>query len=152
MNKALQQARTLSVLLDSKFRLPGGFRIGLDGIIGLIPGVGDAITSLLSLYILFLGVQVGCSPALLGRMAFNIAFDTALTAVPIFGNVADFFWKSNNKNFALIEAYVANPRKARLSAYFFFSFIAIFVMLVCAGAAWLAWLLGSLLWNFIASL
>jgi hypothetical protein len=104
--------RRLSKLMDSQFQL-GGFRFGLDGLIGLIPGLGDIVTTAVSLYIIFQGARLGCSPSVLVRMGLNLAFENLLDIIPIIGNIADFVWKANSKNVALIEGHIANAPAVR---------------------------------------
>lgn len=89
--------------LDTRFRIPGlGWRFGLDSIIGLVPGIGDAATALLSLYIMGRARQLGASPWLLTRMGWNVAIDALLGAVPIVGDLFDLAHKSNVKNIRLL--------------------------------------------------
>ena len=104
--------------LDSAFRIPGlGVRFGLDALVGLIPGVGDTLTSLASLYILNAGQRDGVPRVTLVRMALNIAIDYLLGAVPLVGDVFDVYWKANLRNVALLRKHaLATPveeRKAR---------------------------------------
>ncbi|RZA04336.1 MAG: DUF4112 domain-containing protein [Proteobacteria bacterium] len=118
MKKNGQHLRWLAEMLDSKFRLPGGIRVGWDGILGFIPGLGDVATSGISLYILFQAAMMGAPPAILGRMALNILIDNVLDFIPVIGNLFDFFWKSNLKNIALLDRYLADPaRTARRSRW-----------------------------------
>lgn len=98
-------AESLSRLLDTCVRLPGGFRIGLDGIVGLVPGVGDAATGLLSLWLLREAHREGLPRSALIRMGGNIVIDTTLGAIPLIGDVFDFFWKSNARNLRIIETH-----------------------------------------------
>lgn len=89
--------------LDTRFRIPGvGWRFGLDSIIGLVPGVGDGVTALLSLYIIGRAHQLGGSPWLLARMGWNVAVDTLLGAIPIVGDLFDLAHKANAKNLRLL--------------------------------------------------
>ncbi len=100
----LQVVRQLSHWLDSAFVIPGTrIRFGFDPLIGLIPGLGDAVTAIISCYILVIAWQLQVSRWTLTRMAFNIALDSLLGAVPFFGDVFDVFWKSNEKNRLLLE-------------------------------------------------
>src|SRR5215213_11285955 len=86
----------LSNLLDGLFRIPGTtWRFGLDAIVGLIPGVGDAATSLASFYILAAGVRYRVPKVTLLRMGMNIGIDFLLGAIPGLGDLFDFAWKSN---------------------------------------------------------
>jgi len=105
----LKRVHLLSYLLDEQFRLPGTQqRVGLDGLLGLIPGVGDALGMLLSTYILFEASSLGAPRTLLLRMVANIALDTLVGAIPIVGDLFDIAWKANKKNVALLDAYLAS--------------------------------------------
>lgn len=104
-----QDLKKIAEFLDTKFRLPGGIRIGWDGIIGFIPGIGDLITNIMSIYIIVRGANLGASPSVIIRMGLNVLLDNLFDLVPVLGNFFDLFWKSNVKNLALIESYQANP-------------------------------------------
>jgi len=101
------------VLLDSGIRIPGTqWRFGLDPIIGLIPGVGDAAGAVLAGWILVEAIGLGASRATLVRIAGNIALDAGLGAVPILGDIFDFAWKANLRNVALLERHLIDPARA----------------------------------------
>jgi hypothetical protein len=105
--------RVLAFLLDEYFRIPGTkYRIGLDGLLGLLPGIGDTIGMLLAGYILFEAARLGVPYVVLLRMAGNIALDTLVGAIPLLGDVFDVAWKANKKNVALLNAYLVSQRKA----------------------------------------
>lgn len=108
----LSSAENFSRLMDQAIRLPGGFRIGLDGIIGLIPGVGDAATGLASLWLLNEAHRQGLPKSALMRMGGNILIDTTLGAIPVVGDVFDFFWKSNTRNLRIIEKHRLKQARA----------------------------------------
>lgn len=98
----------LSQLLDSAFRIPGtDFRIGLDAILGLIPGVGDTLGAVLSSYIIIEAARLGVPKRILLRMVGNVAVESIVGAVPILGDIFDIAWKANVKNFELLRAYTA---------------------------------------------
>lgn len=99
----LSRLRNLAELLDSAIPLPGGYRIGLDGLIGLIPGIGDAVGACAGAYIVIRAAQLGASTALLVRMIWNVILETLVGAIPVLGDVFDFVWKANNRNVALLE-------------------------------------------------
>lgn len=99
------KAESFARLMDSAIRLPGGFRIGLDGLIGLIPGVGDAATGLASLWLLNEAHREGLPKGALFRMGGNILIDSTLGAIPLIGDIFDFFWKSNLRNLRIIEKH-----------------------------------------------
>jgi Domain of unknown function (DUF4112) len=109
----LKRVRLLSRLLDEQFRIPGTtYRVGLDGLLGLIPGVGDAAGALLSTYILYEAMRLGVPKTLLLRMVTNIGIDTVGGAIPVVGDIFDIAWKANKKNAALLHAYLASQRTA----------------------------------------
>lgn len=110
--------------LDSSIPLPGGFRIGLDGIIGLIPGVGDAIGGGLSTWILYQGYKRGVPNLVMARMMLNVLFDALLGTIPLLGDVFDFFFKANAMNMRLLADYEVDPNKTyKRSALATFGFI-----------------------------
>lgn len=115
-NQKINQLRKLSVLMDSKFSGPFGFKFGLDGIIGLIPFVGDFISTAISFYIIYQGALLGCSPSIILRMGLNILIDNLVDMFPVLGNFFDFIWRSNNKNIQLIEQHLINPRSATIKS------------------------------------
>src|SRR5438067_12723593 len=93
----------LSRWMDGLFRIPGtGWRFGLDAIVGLVPGIGDTATTLVSLYILAAGVRYRVSKATLLRMGCNIAVDYLIGAIPVVGDLFDAAWKSNQMNVELL--------------------------------------------------
>ena len=104
-----EELKKIAEYLDTKYDFLG-FRVGWDAILGLIPGVGDLITSFFSLFILYKAAVLGCPPSVLLRMGLNIIIDNLLDAIPIIGNVFDIFWRSNMRNIALLEKYLAEPR------------------------------------------
>ena len=106
-----KRVRLLSRLLDEQFRIPGTtYRVGLDGLLGMIPGVGDAAGALLSTYILYEAIRLGAPKIVLLRMVANIGIDTVLGAIPVAGDIFDVAWKANKKNTTLLHAYLASQR------------------------------------------
>jgi len=122
----------LALYLDGLFRIPGtGWRFGLDAIIGLIPNVGDTITSLASFYILVAGVRYGVPKITLLRMAFNIGLDYVVGSIPFIGDAFDFFWKSNQQNMNLIRERATGRGKGTTSDYvFIFVIIGLLILLL----------------------
>jgi hypothetical protein len=107
----LKRIRLLSRLLDEQFRIPGTmYRVGLDGLLGLIPGIGDAAGALLSAYIVYEAIRLGAPSTVLLRMIANIGIDTVGGAIPVVGDIFDMAWKTNKKNAALLHAYLASQR------------------------------------------
>ena len=102
--ETLARLRKLAWLLDSSVRVPGTrFRVGLDSLLGLIPGVGDVLGTAVSAYLLHAAWRHGVPNPVLGKMALNVAADLAAGAVPILGDVFDAAWKANSRNVALLE-------------------------------------------------
>ncbi|MBS1768769.1 MAG: DUF4112 domain-containing protein [Acidobacteria bacterium] len=124
----------LSRYLDGLFRIPGtGWRFGLDALIGLIPNIGDTLTFLPSMYILFSGVRYGVPKITLLRMALNIAIDYLVGMIPFLGDAFDFVWKSNKKNMELIRTRATGRGKGTRSDYLFiFSLIGTLLLLLVA--------------------
>jgi len=89
----------LSKMLDSSFEVPGtGQRFGWDGLIGLVPGIGDGITAVLAFYIIYEAKRAGVSKLVLSRMVGRSLFDLFAGIVPIIGDMWDFMYKSNSLN------------------------------------------------------
>ncbi|MEZ0390573.1 MAG: DUF4112 domain-containing protein [Pseudobdellovibrionaceae bacterium] len=107
--EALRELRKISDFLDSKYHLPFGWKIGWDGLLGLIPGVGDLFTNLVSFYILYKAALLGCPLSVVLRMGLNLLIDNVVDTIPLIGNLFDFMWKANNKNVALLENYIRQP-------------------------------------------
>lgn len=122
----------LSHYLDGLFRIPGtGWRFGLDSLIGLIPNVGDTITSFASFYILLAGVRYGVPKITLLRMAFNIGLDYLVGTIPFIGDAFDFVWKANKQNMDLIRTRATGKGNGTTSDYIFvFGIIGILILLL----------------------
>jgi len=115
-----ESLETLSTYLDGFFRVPGtGWKFGFDALIGLIPNVGDTLTSLMSFYILIAGVRYGVPKITLLRMAFNIGLDYLVGTIPFIGDAFDFFWKSNKQNMDLIRTRATGKNVGTTGDYIF---------------------------------
>ena len=152
VERSLEQ---LSRMMDGLFRIPGtGWRIGLDALVGLIPGVGDFATTAVSFYILAAGVRYRVPKATLLRMSANIAVDYLLGAVPIVGDLFDAAWKSNQMNVELLKQRASvspeEARHGRLSDWLFLGviFLALLVLLAASVATSL-WLLTKFVGLFV---
>ena len=112
----------LSHLLDDWFRIPGtSIRFGLDGIVGFIPGIGDAIGGIASCVIIIAAWARGVSYVTLARMLVNWGIEVLIGAVPFFGNIFDIGWKANRRNYALLTGSLADPQGVRRRSWFFFA-------------------------------
>ena len=143
----LRRLRHFAHWLDDGLKLPGiPVRVGLDPIIGLVPGLGDAAGAILSAWILVEGVRLRASRATLARMVYNIAVDAVVGVVPVLGDIFDVVWKASLKNVALLERHHAEPERARRADRRFFVLLFGTLLLVCgAVAAAGAWLLAAVL-------
>lgn len=95
----------LAEWLDSKFAIPGtDLRFGLDGIVGLIPGVGDLSTFAVSLYLILEALDMGARKRIVVCMLWNAGIDAAIGAIPVIGDLFDFIHKANTKNIRLLIA------------------------------------------------
>jgi len=102
--------RRLARLLDSEFRVPGTrMRFGVDGLLGLVPGVGDAAGLALSSYVVLQAIGLGARGATVARMVANVAIDAVFGVVPVLGWAFDFWFKANNRNIALLERHGIDP-------------------------------------------
>jgi len=109
----LAQVRFIARMMDDQFRAPGtNLRFGLDFLLGLFPGLGDAATSIISLLIVHHAWAAGASKLTLARMLGNVGIDFLVGSVPLFGDVFDFAWKANGKNARLLEAHL-NSRSGK---------------------------------------
>ncbi|HEY9518456.1 MAG TPA: DUF4112 domain-containing protein [Gemmatimonadales bacterium] len=150
---SLARLRRYADWLDSGIRIPGlGWRIGLDSILGLVPGVGDATGAILGGWVVVEAVRGGARPATLIRMLMNLALDAIAGAVPLVGDLFDFVWKANSRNIALLERHQHDPVKAGRADRGFVAVLVIVTAVVCVvpviggiylAAKLLGWLAGS---------
>ena len=103
---------SLEILLDEAFRIPGtSFRFGIDGIIGLVPGLGDVVAGLLSLVIPVAAWIRGVPYVTLARMGFNIGVGVLVGTIPLLGDVFDVIWKANRRNYRILQRHLREPRR-----------------------------------------
>ena len=134
----------LSRWMDGLFRIPGtGWRFGLDALVGLIPGIGDTATTVVSFYILASGVRYRVPKLTLLRMGLNVALDYLFGALPVVGDLFDVAWKSNQRNVELIRRRAAatpgEAQRGRLSDWLFLGVIMIALLLLLVGSLVVAW-------------
>lgn len=147
----------LGWLLDDLFRIPVlGWRIGLDALVGLIPGVGDTATTVASLYVLGSAVRYRVPKITLLRMGLNLGIDYALGSLPLVGDLFDAWWKSNQKNVELLRqratVSASEAREGRLSDWLFVGVIMVVLVLLAIGAALVSFYLLAMLLRSFASL
>ncbi len=104
--------RSLEILLDEAFRVPGtSFRFGIDGIIGLVPGLGDVVAGLLSLVIPVAAWMRGVPYVTLVRMSLNLGIGVLVGSIPLLGDIFDIAWKPNRRNYRLLQLHLREPRR-----------------------------------------
>ena len=129
----LSRVRSFAWLLDNSIALPGGFRIGLDALIGLVPGLGDAVGALASAYIINEARYLGAPRRLLVRMMINVLIETIVGAVPLAGDLFDAAFKANVRNVALLERHHAAPtHRHRGDGLFVAAFFLLLLAIVAA--------------------
>jgi hypothetical protein len=138
--------------MDDVFRVPVlGWRFGLDALLGLIPGLGDTSTSLVSFYILAAAVRYRVSKITLLRMGLNIAFDYVIGSLPLVGDVADAWWKSNRMNLELLRkratVSAAEAKSGRASDWLFVGGIILVLIALALGSFALSIYLLAKLWT-----
>jgi hypothetical protein len=135
-DRRIERLRAFARVLDSAFVLPGTrFRFGVDAIIGLVPGLGDAVGAVFSAYIVLQAIRLGASRATLLRMVWNVAVETVVGVVPILGDLFDAGYKANLRNVRLLDLHVSEPERARSSSRRFVVLLVLAVLLVVAGIA-----------------
>ncbi len=114
-DRTLRRLERLARLLDSEFRVPATkMRFGLDGLIGLAPGIGDAAGLALSSYIILEAWRIGAPAPILLRMIANVVVDGAVGSVPIAGDLFDVVWKANRRNMELLLGHARGRCKPRI--------------------------------------
>lgn len=109
--RRFQRLQRLARLLDSEFRLPGTrWRIGLDPLIGLVPGIGDAASAGISLWLIAEAGRLGVPSGTLLKMLLNLLVDTTAGSIPVLGDVFDAGYKANLRNLALLERALFDVR------------------------------------------
>jgi hypothetical protein len=132
----LVHLRRFAHWMDDGIKLPGiPLRFGLDPIIGLVPGLGDAAGAIIAAWILVEAARLGASRATLGRIVYNIAVDAVGGTVPLVGDVFDVAWKANLRNVALVERQLADPAGARRADRRFVVLLCGAVLVLCGGLA-----------------
>ena len=145
----LERVERLATLLDNAIPIPGTrFRIGLDPLLGLLPGLGDALGALASAWILVEAARLGVSRTVLARMLYNIAVDTLVGAVPGAGDLFDFVWKSDAKNVALLRRHLEQPDMVHRAS----RRLLLAVLVLLAGAAVVSVVAAILLIKFLFTL
>lgn len=145
--RRLGALRQVSRLLDSAFVVPGTtYRIGLDPILGLLPGLGDLASPLFMIGLLWQSRDLGVPRVVQLRMLGNVAIDSIVGMVPLAGDLFDFAWKSNDMNMALLDQHAYEERPASAGDWMFvILMIALLVVIAVVPFLLLGWLAGRML-------
>ena len=124
-------------MLDEAIRIPGtNIRIGLDALLGLLPGGGDVAGGLLSGLIILQAARDGAPATVLGRMLGNVALDVVAGAVPLLGDIFDVAWRANSRNIRLLQSWRERPLSTKRSSKVTVAVILLALVLLIALAVW----------------
>ncbi|MHB1327613.1 MAG: DUF4112 domain-containing protein [Gemmatimonadales bacterium] len=151
--RAVERLRALVRLMDEAVAIPGtGIRIGLDGLIGLVPGIGDAAGAIVSAWLVLASIRLGVGAPIAARMLLNIGVDTLVGLVPLLGDLFDIGWKANRRNLDLLEAWRLTPHRTRRRSALLLGAVTAGVLGTVVAVIWaavsvfrgvLGWLVGS---------
>lgn len=148
----IKRLRSLSRLLDSAIPLPGGYRIGLDGFLGLIPVIGDLAGGVASSYIIIESARLGAKTPTLLRMVFNVLLESLVGCIPFLGDLFDFVWKANEKNMELMEKQLKTSSPSSSPEHRLRATVIIILLLLFFGILFLAYLAAKIFFHLIAAL
>lgn len=147
---SLARLQRLAWLMDKSIPLPGGFRIGADGLIGIVPVVGDLVTAGVSSYIIAEAARMKVPKSVLLRMGLNVLIDFVVGAIPFAGDLFDFVFKANVRNIALLESYLHKPTPTRTQSRWVVAAVVLFIALAAVAAVTIVIKLTQFLWTAIA--
>jgi hypothetical protein len=147
-SQALDEVELIAWLLDNSIPIPGtGRRVGLDGVIGLVPGVGDLLSAGISVLVVVRAAQFRLPRIVLVRMLVNVALDLGIGAIPVLGDAFDLWFKSSTRNLELMRHYVTVPEASTRRQWLFFGALLLAALALVAGSLWavataIGWLRG----------
>jgi hypothetical protein len=149
--RGLELLRQWARIFDSQFRVPGTqIRFGIDPLLGLVPGIGDLASPILSMFMIWHGVKLRVPKIVIARMMLNALIDAAAGAVPVIGDLFDFGWKATAWNLALLERHAMPGRGATSGDYVFVIFccviLAVAALLPILALLWFGQWIGRGLW------
>ncbi len=126
--------RWLALIMDDLLRVPGTrLRFGLDPIIGLLPGFGDTAAAIISAFALLQAARRGLPKIVLARMSLNILINELVGIIPGVGDAFSFWFKSNARNYQILQAHMAEPRRVRRSDWIFVVAVLVLLFLIVCG-------------------
>ncbi|MGK7899579.1 MAG: DUF4112 domain-containing protein [Xenococcus sp. (in: cyanobacteria)] len=148
----INRLRRLSQILDNAISIPGTkYRLGLDPILGLIPGGGDTIAGALGAYIIIEAARMGIPREILWKMVGNLLFDSVAGTVPVVGDLFDVAWKANIRNMTLLEEYfsITQEEESPKSNLLFLIGLTVLLLIIVVGFATLTVITLRWLWNLL---
>ena len=148
--RALDRVRSLARLMDDAIRVPGtGIGVGLDALIGLVPGLGDVAGGVISAYTLVGAARLGVPRTVLARMLLNLGTDALVGAVPVLGDLFDVGFKANVRNARLLEQSMAVPEATRRSSALVVAGVVVAALAIAAVGVTLAVIIVRAIWGAI---
>lgn len=149
--RALRQLDSLSYVLDNSVRVPGTRRrFGLDPLIGLIPGIGDAAGMMMSAYIVVQAARLGAPAASLVRMLMNVGIEALAGTVPVAGDLFDAWYKANARNVAMLRQELVQPGSTRRSSLRVMWGVVAALVVILGAVGWLTWRVLSAIVSVVA--
>lgn len=149
----VSQLKSLSYLLDESIKIPfTNYRIGLDPIIGFLPGAGDYLGAILSGYIVLQSARLGVNKATLSRMAINIITETLIGTIPILGDFFDANWKANTKNMELLNAHLEQPKKTKKADILFVVLLLTALLFILIISSIITFLIFKFIWTVFSQI
>jgi hypothetical protein len=147
----LARMHRMAWLLDNSIRVPGfNYRIGIDPLLGLLPGIGEAAGGVLSMYIIAEAARGGLPRAIILRMALNLALEMVIGTIPLIGDLFDMTWKANLRNMRLVESYATRPQKSVTTSKWLLWGVIIALLLLTAALVYVGFLILAAIWSAIS--
>ncbi|HET8860068.1 DUF4112 domain-containing protein [Marivirga sp.] len=135
----LKWIRRISQLMDSKFTIPStSIKFGIDPLVGLIPGLGDLSSYVVSLMLIYTIRKNGASGKLITKMLLNVSIDAIIGAIPVLGAIFDIWFKANDKNLRLVQEYYEEGKHQGSGKGLLFLII-LLVIIIIAALIYIAW-------------
>lgn len=150
--ESFRRHRALARLFDQAFRVPGtNWRFGLDAVLGLFPGIGDLLGAAVAAYGIVLARRMGVPGAVQLRMIANVAIDSTLGAVPVAGDLFDAVFKAHQRNHALLERWLGEPRRVETASRLALWAVPVAALLAIVATLGLAIAAALWAWDYFAS-
>ena len=134
----LDQVELIAWLLDNSIPIPGtGRRIGIDAIVGFVPGLGDVVSGAIGLIVVARGAALGLPRVVIARMLVNTLLDFLIGSIPVLGDAFDLWFKANARNVGLMRTYLGDRDRSTAPEWAFFAILAGVLVVAAAGMVWL---------------